>query len=129
MLAGTLSEIEYSEVAPGEGKPIWRHSYRRVGRRQFAFGATELVQLCPTTGERPRVHVAGARSGGTHHHIHTFYASETPAVTLLRVGPSLTPTSAVYRATAEPPPVTTPRPATRGDVRDWIDQVMQMLAS
>jgi hypothetical protein len=51
----------------------------------------------------------------------------TPAVTLLRVGRDVTWSSAVYRQTAEPPPIRIPRPTTIEDVRQWIGYVADLL--
>lgn len=125
VLAGELTEVAYRECGPGEGDPMWRHSYRRVKGRQFAFGSASPVHLAAVGGEAE--HGVGAVSGGTRHHVHRFYASVTPAVTLLRVAPSATWTSSVYRPTPEPPPVTTPQPTTIGDVRDWLGFVADLV--
>jgi hypothetical protein len=127
VLAGELTEIAYREGEPGEGQAMWRHSYSRVRRRRFAFGDASLVHLRAVGG--PQLHAVGDRSGRSHDHIHRFYASITPAATLLRVGPPVTPSSSVYRLTAEPPPITTPRPTTSTDVRHWIERVAQLVAT
>jgi hypothetical protein len=125
VLTGELTEIAYREAPPGEGEAMWRHSYRRVRGRQFSFRAAHPVHLRPIGG--PSVHVVGDLSGGTHHHVHRLFASMTPAVTLLRVGRDVTWSSAVYRQTAEPPPIRIPRPTTIEDVRQWIGYVADLL--
>jgi hypothetical protein len=127
VLAGELAEIAYREAEPNNGQAMWRHWYRRVGRRQFAFGGSSLVHLRAVSG--PQLHAVGDRSGGSYDHIHRFFASKTPAATLVCVGPLVTPSSTVYRLTAEPPPITTPRPTTSEDVRQWIEHVAQAVAT
>lgn len=124
VLAGELTEVAYREAVSGEGEAMWRHSYRRVRGRRFAFGTASPVHLATVDGRA--VHAVGDRSGGTRHHVHRFYASMTPAVTLLRVGPSLTWTSSVYRHTAEPPPITTPRPTSSDELRQWLGFVAEI---
>lgn len=124
VVAGELTEVAYVEAAPGEGQEMSRHSYWRVRGRQFAFDNVAQVHL---SALGKQILGIGDLSGGTPHHVHRFYASRTPAVTLLRVGPSLAPTSAVYRETPDPPPITTPRPTTSADVRGLIDRVAQLI--
>ncbi len=125
VLAGELTEVVYQETAHGEGEAMWRHSYRRVRDRRFSFGAVRPVHLATVGGAA--VHAVGHRSGGTRRHVHRFYASLTPAVTLLRVGPSLTWTSSVYRRTAEPPPIRTPRPTSGDELRQWLGFVADLV--
>jgi hypothetical protein len=117
-VAGELTEITYGESPPGEGPQMWRHSYRQVGQRRFAFVDPTQVGLAEHS-ER-RVHAVGGVSGGWPDHIHRFFASKAPAATLLRVGPIVRRFSYVYRPTAERPQVVAPRPTTRDDVREWI---------
>ena len=125
VLAGELTEAAYRESESGEDDAMWRHSYRRVGAQQFAFGAARAVHL--TAVGVPSVHVVGDLSRRKHDHIHRFFASKTPAATLLRVGPSLSPTSSVYRRTAEPPPIRTPRPTSGDELRQWLGFVADLV--
>ena len=121
VLAGELTEIAYREAPTGEGEAMWRHSYRRVQ------GPAVLVRRSEPGSPRRAGRSSGPRvgdlSGGSHDHVHRFYASLTPAVTLLRVGPSVTRTRRSIVRRREPPPITTPRPTTRDDVRQWIGYV------
>jgi hypothetical protein len=118
VLAGELTERLYRESASCEGRDMWRHRYRGIGQRHFAFVDPTPVRLAEHGGRR--VHAVGGVSGGRPDHIHRFSASKAPAATLLRVGPIVRRSSYVYRPTAEPPQVVAPRATTRDDVREWI---------
>lgn len=118
VLTGELTEVVYRESRPGEGQPMWRHSYGGIGQRRFALLDPTPVYLAQASG--PFVHAPGDESGGSRSHIHRFIASRTPAATMLRVGPVLATSSAVYRLTAEPQQIVAPRAATGADVRDWV---------
>jgi hypothetical protein len=124
IVAGELTEIVYQE-SPGEGLPMWRRSYGQVGHRRFAFGEPTPVRIAEDGGQRVRG--VGDVSGGWPGHIHRFFASDAPAVTLLRVGPVVRESSYVYRPTSEPPQVIAPRPTTLDDVREWIGYVATVL--
>jgi hypothetical protein len=125
VLMGELTEIAFRESAFGEGRPMWRHSYRQIGLRRFAVVGPTSVRLAEHGGVR--VHSVGEVSGGSPDHIHRFFATLAPAATLLRVGPIVRQSSYVYRPTAEPPHVIAPRPTTRDDVREWIGYLAEVV--
>ena len=119
VVGGELTEITYTERTGGAGLPMWRHSYGQVAHRRFTLtGAVpvRLVESGPPVEHRP-----GDASGGSPSHIHRFFASVAPAVTMLRVGPVLAPSSIVYRTTPEPRQALAPRPTSLADVAQWVD--------
>jgi hypothetical protein len=121
---GKLCEITYVESPSDDGLPMWRHSYGQVGHRRFALTdavAVRLVEAGPRVVRGP-----GETSGGSRHHVHRFFASSAPAVTMLRVGPVLEPFSRVYRATPVPPQSVAPEPTSRAEVAEWVDYVLQV---
>lgn len=123
VVGGDLREVSYREAGPGEtgGTPMWRHSYGMTGHRRFTLSDPERVRVLQ---DRDIVDWrTGDRSGGAPGHVHRFFAVTAPTVTMLRVGPILTPYSHVYRADSAPQPVLVPRPTTRTDVAEWIDHV------
>ncbi len=123
VVGGELREIRYHETESNEGQPIWRHSYGVVGHRRFTLGDPCLVRLA----QREHVDLRpGDRSGGMPGYVHRFFATFAPAVTMLRVGPIVNPTSFVYRAEAVPLRAVVPRPTTRADVAEWVDHVFQI---
>jgi hypothetical protein len=83
------------------------HRARSCSTSSTSGGRTDLAA---SSYRRPRPAVT----------CHRFFASKTPAATLLRVGPIVRRFSYVYRPTAERPQVVAPRPTTRDDVREWI---------
>jgi hypothetical protein len=127
VLTGEVTERVYQEAAAGEGRTMWRHSYDRVGHRRYTFADPVEVQLAEAEPEH--VYRAGAESGGDLARVHRFFASSAPAATLLRVGPVVDPTSHVYRTTAEPPHLVTPRPTTRAEVCTLIDLVARSMGA
>ena len=126
VLTGELSETTYRESPSGSGRQLWRHLYGRIGHRSFEFGDAVPVYLVETA--EPVLRGAGDPSGGTAGHIHRFFASQAPAATMLRVGPEVHPRSHVYRPTAEPPQIMTPRPTSRLDVCEWVDFLGRTIA-
>jgi hypothetical protein len=121
---GELCEMVYEETPSDDGWEMWRHSYPRVGDRRFML--TDPVPVRLRTAGPPVVLRSGDTSGGSPDHVHCFYASSTPAVTMLRVGPVLVDCSHVYRPTAEPEQAVVPRPTSRADVAEWVDHTMRV---
>jgi hypothetical protein len=94
-----------------------------VGHRRFTLTdavPVRLVEAGPRVRWRP-----GDVSGGSPSHVHRFFASSAPAVTMLRVGPVIEPCSHVYRTTPVPPQSMAPRPTSRADVAEWVDYVLR----
>jgi hypothetical protein len=120
VVAGELTEITYRDAPSGEGTLMWRHAYGGVGHGRFVMTDATPVHL-----REAGVHsyTAGDESGGVPDRVHRFFASVTPAATLLRVGPVVDPTSYVYRTTPEPPHLIAPRPTTRREVCTLIDHL------
>jgi len=119
VVGGELTEITYRVGHDGTGQQMWRHAYGQVGHRRFTLTDAAPVHLVESGP--PVVFGPGAASGGTPGHIHRFYASKAPAVTMLRVGPVLAASSDVYRSTPEPRQALAPRPTSRADVAEWVD--------
>jgi hypothetical protein len=125
VVAGAVREQVYRESDGNEeGEPMWRHTYLRVGPRRFSLTDPVPVRLVPVGG--PVVLRSGRTSGGTVGHIHSFHAWSEPAVTMLRVGLVKDARSPVYRRSPEQPQAVVPTPASRLDVAEWVDRVLQV---
>jgi len=132
VVGGELTEITYTELTHAERTgdadvPMWRHSYGQVAHRRFTL--TDAVRVRLVQSGPPVVHRPGDASGGSPDHIHRFFASAAPAVTMLRVGPVLEPSSRVYRPTPEPRQALAPRPTSLADVARWVDHARHEAAS
>jgi hypothetical protein len=127
VVGGELTEITYTEGTGDAGLPMWCHSYGQVAHRRFTL--TDAVPVRLAQSGPPVVHRPGDASGGSPGHIHRFFASAAPAVTMLRVGPVLAPSSSVYRPTPEPRQALAPRPTSLADVARWVDHARHEAAS
>jgi hypothetical protein len=124
VVGGDVREVRYREVADEVGNEMWRHSYGMTGHRRFTLRDPVPVRVV----KEPHSHDfhTGDRSGGAPGHVHRFFAVTAPTVTLLRVGPILTPFSHVYRTESAPQPALVPRPTSRADVAEWVDHVRRL---
>jgi hypothetical protein len=126
VVGGDVREVRYHEAADDEvGDEMWRHSYGMTGHRRFTLRDPVPVRIV----QEPHSYEfhTGERSGGAPGHIHRFFAVTAPTVTLLRVGPILTPFSHVYRTESAPQPALVPRPTSRADVAEWVDHVRRIV--
>jgi hypothetical protein len=128
VVGGDVREVRYHEAADDEvGDEMWRHSYGMTGHRRFTLRDPAPVRIV----QEPHSYAfhSGERSGGAPGHIHRFFAVTAPTVTLLRVGPILTPFSHVYRTGSAPQPALLPRATSRADVAEWVDHVRRIVTA
>jgi hypothetical protein len=125
VVVGDVREVRYREASDDEvGDEVWRHSYGMTEHRRFTLRDPVPVRI--VMEPRPHDFHSGDRSGGAPGHVHRFFAVTAPTVTLLRVGPILTPFSHVYRTESAPQPALVPRPTSRADVAEWVDHVRRI---
>lgn len=121
VVAGTVQEVAYTEVAPTCGPRLWRHSYGMVGPRRFHLDAP--IEIGLEVGEA-RAAGPGERLGGDAGHIHRFWAATAPTITLVAVEPASRQVSHVYRAEPVLERSVVPRPTTAAEVAFWVDRAL-----
>jgi hypothetical protein len=128
VVGGHVREVRYREATDDDtGEEMWRHSYGMTSHRRFTLRDPVPVRVVGDSD--PHDFHTGDRSGGAPGHVHRFFAVTAPTVTLLRVGPILTPFSHVYRMESTPQPALVPRPTSRADVAEWIDHVRRIVTA